>query len=389
MEKDSKSVYNLGMYVIKNSSLYSIEKSSETEFLSQFALEKVEAEKLQWEKHSWKNSGKDEQDQNRLFSRSALWGGKQQIDFSARPSFKFCARSADRLYYILSMTRSHGLFYYDLKEEKEVRLFHREEFTPNGFFLDEDETILTTQTNRDGSVNLIRINSEGRKIKEITDGDCIDEHPWVSGDYLYYQTSGLARTAEGHLAARSASAIFRLGLSSGQIEAIKESHDFDYLLPKTDTQGNLYFIQRPHLAVGQSQGFLQITKDVLLFPYRLIVAIFGFLNTFSLIFGKKPLMSAGGPETPEIDLSHQIIHGQWVDTIEASRKERRQVAVGRDWKLVKRKPDGEEEVIGTNVIWYDIDAKGELLFTDGFQIFDAAGNSFFSSQQLITFIHVR
>lgn len=377
------------MYVIKNSSLFKIEKGCETEILSQFALEKVEAEKRQWEKQSWKNSGNDEQDQNSLFSRSSLWGAKHPTGHSARPSFKFCARNGDRLYYILSMSRSHGLFYLDTIEQKEVRLFHREEFSPHGFFLEEDLTILTTQTNHDGSVNLVRINSEGRKIKEITDGDCIDEHPWVSGSSLYYQTSGLARTAEGHLAARSASAIFRLDLVSGQIESVKESHDFDYLLPKTDAEGNLYFIQRPHLAVGQSQGFLQILKDVFLFPYRLVVAIFGFLNTFSLIFGKKPLMSAGGPESPEIDLSHQIIHGQWVDALEASRKEGRQVAVSRDWKLVKRKPDGQEEIIGTNVIWFDIDKEGKLFYTDGFQIFDSTGSKVFSSQQLISFIHFR
>lgn len=60
------------MYVIKNASLYKIEKGFETEILSQFALEKVEAEKRQWEKQSWKNSGNDEQCQNSRFSRLSL-----------------------------------------------------------------------------------------------------------------------------------------------------------------------------------------------------------------------------------------------------------------------------------------------------------------------------
>ncbi|MEW6713331.1 MAG: hypothetical protein AB1403_26155, partial [Candidatus Riflebacteria bacterium] len=68
-------------------------------------------------------------------------------------------------------------------------------------------------------------------------------------------------------------------------------------------------------------------------------------------------------------------------------KEGRQVAVSRDWKLVKRTPDGKEEIVGTNVIWFDISKDGGLLFTDGFQIFDSNGCVVFSSPQLITFIH--
>lgn len=377
------------MYIIKNSTLYRIIDGSEKEIVSQFAIEKVEAEKHQWEKQAWKNVGNDKDDQNQLFSRTALWGAKQTAETSVRPVFKFCARAGNRLYYILAMSRSHGLFYYDMNEEKEVRLFHREEFSPHGFFLEKDMRIITTQTNRDGSVSLIRINEEGRKIQELTGGDCIDEHPWVSGHYLYYQTSGLARSTEGHLIARSASAVSRLDFANGSVETVKEDSKIDYLLPRADQAGNLYYIQRPHLAYGQPAGLFPALKDILMFPYRLIVAIFGFLNTFSMIFGKKPLMSAGGPEHPAVDLSHQIIHGQWVNAAEASRKEGRQVAVNRDWKLIKRSPDGKEEIMGANVIWYDIDSEDRLFFTDGFKIYDSGGREIFRSDHLITFMHLQ
>ncbi len=379
--------YNWCMYIIKNSALYRIADGSEQEIVSQFAVEKVEAEKHRCEKQAWKNAGNDNDDRNQLFSRTALWGAKPTVEASFRPVFKFCAHAGNRLYYILAMSRSHGLFYYDLDDKKEMRLFHREEFSPSGFFLEKDGRIITTQNNRDGSVGLVRINEEGRKVQELTGGDCIDEHPWVSGHNLFYQTSGLARTADGHLAARSASAIARLDFDTGSVETVKEDCNIDYLLPKTDLAGNLYFIQRPHLGPGQSAGFLSLLKEILLFPYRLLVAIFGFLNIFSMIFGKKPLMSAGGPEYPAVDLSHQFIHGQLVDAAEASRREGRQVAVNRDWKLIKRSPDGKEQVIGTNVIWFDIDAEGRLFFTDGFRISDSDNSEIFRSDQLITFMH--
>ena len=51
-------------------------------------------------------------------------------------------------------------------------------------------------------------------------------------------------------------------------------------------------------AVERAGGAL---KDTLLMPFRLLKAVFGYLNFFSMVYGKEPLRSAGGPRTPELE----------------------------------------------------------------------------------------
>ncbi|MBF0406870.1 MAG: hypothetical protein HQM10_05930 [Candidatus Riflebacteria bacterium] len=374
------------MYVIKNNSLFQILNSSDTEILSSFAIEKAEIEKKQWEKQSWKASGEASEGEA-LVSRSLLWGARQQQFSSSRPQFRACWKSGERLYYILAMSKARGLFYFDTRENKEIRLFHREEFDPHGFFLQEDNKIITTQVNRDASIHLIKMNEEGKDVRVITSGDCIDENPWVQGSYIYYQTSGLARSPEGHVVSSSSCAIYMLNTANGDIKPIKEHPDIDYLLPKGDHLNNLYYIERPHKKPGEPANFIEILKDLIMFPYRIVVAIFGFLNLFSLIFGKKPLMTAGGAESQEIDISNKIIHGQLVNTLEVAKKEGRQVAVSREWKLKKLLPDGTEETVGNHVLWFDLDKSGAPIYTDGFRVYDASGKELHHADELITFIH--
>ncbi len=54
-------------------------------------------------------------------------------------------------------------------------------------------------------------------------------------------------------------------------------------------------------------------KDVLLLPFRLIYAIFQFLNFFSsALFTGHKLTAAGGPKSKEMDVKQMMIWGNLV-----------------------------------------------------------------------------
>lgn len=67
--------------------------------------------------------------------------------------------------------------------------------------------------------------------------------------------------------------------------------------PKAGADGSLYAIRRPVETPVHEQAGGAI-KDTLLLPSRLGKAVFGYLNFFSMIYGKEPLRSAGGPAPP-------------------------------------------------------------------------------------------
>ena len=75
--------------------------------------------------------------------------------------------------------------------------------------------------------------------------------------------------------------------------------------------GSLLFIRRPH---AEHERFhpLRTLKDIFLFPFRLLYAVFQFLNFFSSIFTGRKLTSAGGAKAREMDMKQMMIWGNLV-----------------------------------------------------------------------------
>jgi hypothetical protein len=197
---------------------------------------------------------------------------------------------------------------------------------------------------------------------------------------IYYQSSGIARTQDGTYALSAPAEICKLHLETGHVETVKSHPQFDCIMPKADAQGAVYYIKAPYSA-GQPSTKDQIL-DVVLFPYRLIVAILAFLNVFSIFFAKKPLKTSGGPDYSD-DIGRRLIHSRLVDIQKNTRKEGRQVAAPREWKLIRLK-NGAEEELASNVLWYDVNDAGEFTYTDGFTVYDNARKKIYQSDELVT-----
>ena len=66
-----------------------------------------------------------------------------------------------------------------------------------------------------------------------------------------------------------------------------------------------------------------------------------------------------------------------------ARKEGKKVAVNKDWKLI-RSAGGEESVIASNVLWFDLDVEQNPVYTDGYSLYDYTGRSEFKADYLVS-----
>jgi hypothetical protein len=134
--------------------------------------------------------------------------------------------------------------------------------------------------------------------------------------------------------------------------------------------GTLYYIRRPYKPPHERNRVSpwQVLQDVVLFPFRVLRSIVYFLNFFSMMFSGKPLMTAGGPQTQRPENRYLMLWGQMIDTKQAMQKSGRDRPVDlvpNDWELIRRRPDGSEEVLAGNVLAYDVGPAGEVVYTNG------------------------
>jgi hypothetical protein len=159
----------------------------------------------------------------------------------------------------------------------------------------------------------------------------------------------------------------------GSMETLVSEDGKDFVQPRMDAKGNLYFIKRPYDDPRlRKRSPITVAKDVLLFPYRLGVAIVHFLNAFSMMFSKKPLITAGGPKREE-DMRKMILWGQLVEANENAPAGEDHSWIPKSWQLMRRKPDGSDSVIASGVAAYDLSADGNPVWTNATTIRDGSG----------------
>ena len=312
--------------------------------------------------------------EERAFDQAAAGDGRRVRFTSVAPG------AGETLLYTIDTDTITGLFERALDSDDERRLVHKQ-----GFALADLSRHPTTGRlagsvrSADASANLIVTDADGGKPREVTEGDAMDEAPaWApgAGERLVYQSAGIGRDAHGGIYGLAPYIIQELDLDRGRLDTLLEDERFDLLMPRLSADGALYFIRRPYqLHPGASVG--QRLLDVVLFPYRLIRAFIAFFNVFSVMFSRKPLITAGGPEREGPDQAHLLLHGRLVDAQRALRQARQGADVSlvpANWELVRRMPDGETEVIAPGVLTFDLGPDGSVIYSNGVAIRQQAAN---------------
>ena len=319
------------------------------------------------EKSAWKSAGEG------FMGGSSPWGNQANAPLMrARVNSVFPGKSAKSFAYILTTEAIGAFLEYDLDEEFEKRVFHKESFFASSFDRHPVSQELLCQYGPGSFVSQIaRMSSEGRDMTPLTEGDSLDAAPcWdrAKEDFIYYHSAGVAYDPKGNFRGVGPHAILHLDLKKGRLTTVLESDTIDYICPRSDSEGNLYFIKRPYEGPGGSKPSLLTTvKDAVLFPFRLLRSFVDFFQIFSMLVSKKPLTTGGrtnasGPEPLEV-----WIHGRLLSLDKGSPEG---ALAPKDWQLVRRKPNGEEEVLASTVLAYDLATDQRIVYSDGRNLFE-------------------
>jgi hypothetical protein len=355
---------------------------------STFAQKTVDRATQSAERHGWRNKNSAD---GSPFGKGIIWGGSARMPEVRKVQITGLTRSAEpgNLLYALDTGAIGGLFTYDLKDNYENRLFHRQEFRANDLAHHPAKPLVALSLpNDDGTAGIAIMQPGGRGLRPITEGDARDEAPsWVptpdnpDREILVYQSSGLARNPRGHISGQGPYAISRLDIDHVKQTTVLEDPQFDFLVPRIrieDGKEILYFIRRPYKPDGHSAYTpLKLLTDILLFPLRLIRAIFGFLNFFSIMFSQKPLTTAGGPKPEQMDTRHLLLHGKWIDAekaLKAANKGQPAALVPASWELFRMTPDGQLHSLATAVLSFDLAPDGTIIYTNGAEVFALSSN---------------
>ena len=231
----------------------------------------------------------------------------------------------------------------------------------------------TARDHKDGSRNIAVMREEGGDTALVTDGDTIDDAPaWVpvgpevteGRHQLVYQSTGIGRDAAGMMAGFAPTEINLLDAERGDLKTILESPDFDYLGPRMERDGALLVMRRPHHKGPQSPDAAATLKDGALMPFRLLYAGFRYLDFFSMRYTGKPLSTAGNTKARRID-ARKLIERQNIGSDDGEQEDEELGRAPSDWVLLRRRPDGQEQVLSERVVSYDVTPSGEIFVSDG------------------------
>ncbi|MDM5175815.1 hypothetical protein PO883_01150 [Massilia sp. DJPM01] len=317
------------------------------------------------ERNSWKK--------NTSFEVGAYGQMKQFGD--AANGIRYTSAQFDQhqaILYFLSDAGIGGLFSLNLETGVETRIVHRQHLDLSDLNLNRDTGILVcTSSSKDSITNIATLDVQGNKLRELTGGDTADSAPaWCDEDTIVYQSAGLARDGQGMIVALGHSTIQKLDLRSGKLDTVLDEANTDFLHPRVTSTGELLFIRRPYEVPQYSSG--NILLDTLLFPFRLLRAVFHYLNFFSIMYSRKPLTGASGPAA-QADVKAIILKGKRIDAEKALRSENMVAGVPSlvpaSWQLVQRNRSGDDRVLASNVASYDITPAGQILYSNGRGVF--------------------
>jgi hypothetical protein len=139
-----------------------------------------------------------------------------------------------------------------------------------------------------------------------------------------------------------------------------------------DSRGQLFYIQRPWKSPFAKPPWWRGVLDFLLFPFRLLFALFQFLNFFTVRYTGKTLTNSGGAQQREADLKQMMIWGNMIDARQAARNPGNDDApdlVPKDWELVCRDHTGTTSTLARGVLSFDLCSDGSLLYTNGSAVY--------------------
>lgn len=231
------------------------------------------------------------------------------------------------------------------------------------------------------------LKNDTREVTLLSDGRTVDSAPAVDpadGLSFYFSSAGLSEQEEeaeedeapmslpDMLLAmhrpRNASllgpaAILKMDAGRTTLSEVLSDPRYDHLRPSVGEDGTLYYLRRPYRPEKSGSSLLGCLTDILLFPWNLLRALFGFFNFFTMKYAGKPL-SHGGRVARGRSERDVFLEGNRIEAERELRRNRRDEFPGivpASYELRCRRPSGEDVLLARGVYAYALREDGILL----------------------------
>lgn len=348
-----------------------IENGKISEYGCDFYQNYVDAETKLRDGEEWKRSGEGARFRGDVYEPADI--NKTTKAYYNSLSF---GNNPNEVLYSVTVDNLSGVMRKDLTAEKdgEMHVIHSRELVFCGADLNEDKTAFVTCV-KDNFVNshLAVYNFNDDDYCTLTYGDCCDFDASYShrSDSILFSTKGAGRNADGEFVRYSPASIMKYDRLTGDVEEILDGKDVSYCKPKDDAEGNLFYVKKAD-EIERKTSVLRILLDVILIPWRLLEAIYRFLEFFTLTYtGKKFIKDGSNPakyrskSDKEIFIEGNLINAENEYKNNLRHKDAFAGVAPRSWELFKRSPNGAERSIAKGVIDYCLTDDGDVIYTNG------------------------
>jgi hypothetical protein len=363
------------VYLSHGRLFFKSEESPATEIDSEFAQSIRQRAFELHRRHAWKTQGRGAKFMSGGISGGALWGADLEDAAGIKIVVTGCAGGSEGdLFYALQSPEISGLFRRKADTQTEQRLLHTSDFKIGHIAVQRETDRLAMSLQHRGGATIAVMDAAGSGFTEVTQGESADESPqWFPGgeNKIVFQSAGLAQNEQGQYVGRGPATIQSLDLDSGAMACLAEDSKFDLLGPKIDSDGPLYFIRRPYRGQRPRLNPQHLLEDILLFPFRLIYALFQYLNLLTMMYTGKPLARSGNAQQRYADTGRMMI---WGNLIEARKSllgngEEANGLVPASWELCRKAADGNVEVLAKGVLAFDLENSSAVVYSNGAAIY--------------------
>jgi hypothetical protein len=341
------------------------------------------------ERTAWKRSG-----EGAMFTQAYDPGADPSARVAAVRASILCARAhRSRILYALSIDDTCGIYIKASPDAREEGIAISSGTTAYREFdvLDDRMAVAAAFA---GECHIGVLQSGSSQLRTLTEGRSFDSEPaWSHAhkDQIYFCSAGLAVSGDApetnpmdHATMlqrmyagaasteRGPSSICLLDIEKGTVEEIVADDHFDMVHPQSTADGALYYVRKPRQTAKQANG--SCLMDLLLMPVRLLRALFGFFNLFSVKYGGKTLSSGDRRYRDETSLR---IDGNFINAEKElqenrAKGEKNPGIIPRSWELRRRAADGTDTLVRRGVVAYRVEEDGSVLFSNGSGIFRLA-----------------
>ena len=278
------------------------------------------------------------------------------------------APCGDQLLYALVTPDMGGLYLKALDENgAESNWLSERAFLPRDLHVQGDQ-VAAALDNPQGECHIALLDAGQARYRIITQGDTQDTAPFLCADgrTLYYASAGYARNEDGLILAKGPSALLKLDLKTGALDAVYEDDATDYLRPKIGPEGALYFIRRPYeQPKGKRLTLVDRAKNVGAF-FKGVGRLFQFIGDPEGSAKRQPRVAGQRDDAAQ----KRMLEGVLVDVTratDANTDDADKGCVPDSWVLLRREADGTLTEVVKGAADYDFDGNA-LVYSDGRKI---------------------